>query len=113
MAKQPLYPHVPQSKAIQKLETKLKISALGAEAERIAAERSITQEEEEAIRVAQDVIRELQQLKPQLDKLYDRVKYSFSSWGEKPRSIAADLTNTAGQLEGELSRKIRALRSRR
>ncbi|MDO9334114.1 MAG: hypothetical protein Q7T57_06300 [Dehalococcoidales bacterium] len=110
MSKKPLYPHVP--KGIQKEIQKLKVTAFASETERIATERTITREEEEAIRVAQNVIREIHQLKPQLDKLYDKVKYSMSGW-EGPRSIAADLTNAAGKLEYELTEKIRAFRLKR
>lgn len=103
--KEPLYPHVPPS------QMKLKVTALSA-AEGIATERTITPEEEKAMRVAQDVIRQLEQMRPQIDKIYDKVKYSMPEWSG-PRDKAADFANSVGQLEMELTEKIRALRSRR
>lgn len=101
--KEPLYPHVPKS---------LKVAALSAATERIATERTITPEEEQAIRAAQDVIRQLEQMRSQLGKLYDKVKYSMTEWAG-PRQKAADFVNSADNLQMELTEKIRALRSRR
>lgn len=103
----PLYPHV--TKSVQKL----KVTALSAASERMCAERTATAEDERTILAAQDVIRQLRQLQPQLQKIYDRVKYSMPTWGEGPRDTAAKLTNSCGELEGVLSDKITSLRRRR
>lgn len=96
--KEPLFPHVPKSKMVQ----------VGGD----SPVSGITKEEEQAILAAQDIIRQIQQMRPQLEKIYDKVKYSMPGW-EGPRRQAADFVNSAGALEGELTKKIRTLRARR
>ena len=70
------------------------------------------QEREGMIRVAQEVIQRLQPIKQETQAIYDRVKYGLSTGGwPRVREIAADLTNSAGTLEGELAEIIQELRA--
>jgi len=66
------------------------------------------------IRAAQEVVQRLQPVKQETRAIYDRVKYgvAIGRW-PRAREIAADLTNAADALEGELAEIIRELRKAR
>ena len=77
-------------------------------------DRRVDRQREVELRDAQELLRRVKFLEPQLKVLYDDVKYKLSGGGwPVTRSLAADAVNALGQLGMELGKSIEHYRAQR